>query len=240
MSNRHTKSIRQVITNLSNIDVLIPVAGLGKRMKSYGPKALIPIKYGQSILQRQLSIIDRTLSEYRLTLVCGFEAEKIIENSPEDAIKVENELYNQTNVVRSVGLGLRSIPDCKRLLLLNGDLVFSENAISSLSYDCSSIIVSAAYMSESEVGCIVNSKNHLEHMMYDLPDKWGQIVYLQGKELDILKRLACDKRNKKLFTFEVINKIIEEGGIFRCIDDPSVNIMDVDTSKDIKRAKEII
>ena len=51
MSYRHTKKVKATFDNITNIDVLIPAAGLGRRMKSYGPKALIPIKYGQNILK---------------------------------------------------------------------------------------------------------------------------------------------------------------------------------------------
>jgi CTP:molybdopterin cytidylyltransferase MocA len=38
----------------------------------------------------------------------------------------------------------------------------------------------------------------------------------------------------------MINKILESGGTFKCIKDKSIKIIDVDTSKDIKRAKDII
>jgi choline kinase len=219
---------------------MIPVAGLGKRMKSYGPKALIPIKYGQNILQRQLSIIDQTLVDYNLVLICGFEAEKMISCSPPNAIKVENELYEDTNVARSVAIGLRSIPNCNRLLLINGDLVFSENTIDSIDYNRSSVLVSDDCMSDSEVGCIVNSRGNLENMMYDLPKKWSQIAYFQDKELEMLRSIVCNRKNRKMFMFEIINKIIEEGGLFKCVEDPSIRIVDVDTSKDIKKAKDII
>lgn len=183
MSYRHTKKVKATFDNITNIDVLIPAAGLGRRMKSYGPKALIPIKYGQNILERQVNIIDQTLTKYSLVLVCGFEAEKLMNNSPANAVKVENELYEDTNVARSVGLGLRSIPNSSRVLFVNGDLVFTENAINAIDYSTSSIIVSDQQMSQGEVGCIISSRGNLENMMYDLPMKWGQIAYFKTKSL---------------------------------------------------------
>ena len=125
-----------------------------------------------------------------LILICGFEAEKMISSSPAGAIKVENELYEDTNIARSVAIGLRSIPNCNRLLLVNGDLVFSKNAISSIDYSRSSILASNDYMSDNEVGCIVNSRGNLENMMYDLPKKWAQIAYFQDKELYMLRSIA--------------------------------------------------
>jgi choline kinase len=219
---------------------MIPAAGLGKRMKSHGPKSLIPIKYGQRILDRQVSLIDDHFKDYNLVIICGFEADKLIDESPTNAIKVENELYENTNVARSIGLGLRAIPSSDRLLLINGDLVFTNNMIGSMSYDYSCLLVSDKFMGDGEVGCIINKKGYLENLMYDLPVKWCQIAYFQGKELEELRNIACQRKNKKLFAFEIINKIIDKGGSFKCIDDPSVKVIDVDTSKDIKRAKEII
>jgi choline kinase len=240
MSIRHTKKIKKALKTIGDLDILIPAAGLGKRMKSYGPKSLITIKYGQSILGRQLYLIDSSFKDYNLVLVCGFQADKLMESSPAEIIKVENELYESTNVCRSIGLGLRSIPRTKRLLIINGDLVFTENTIGSMSYDGSCVFVSKQSMNDGEVGCIINSKSNLENLMYDLPTKWCQIAYFEGKELEALKDIAWDRNNKKLFAFEVINKIIDRGGIFKCIDNPAAKVVDVDTSKDIKRAREII
>ena len=239
MSNRYIKKIKKSL-DTKGLDIMIPAAGLGKRMKSHGPKSLISIKYGQRILDRQVSLIDDYFTTYNLVIVCGFEADKLIAESPTSAIKVENELYENTNVARSIGLGLRAIPSSDRLLLINGDLVFTNNMIGAMSYDCSCIFVSDKFMGDGEVGCIINKKGYLENLMYDLPVKWCQIAYFQGKELEELRNIACQRKNKKLFTFEIINKIIDNGGSFKCLDDPSVKVIDVDTSKDIKRAKGII
>ena len=239
MSNRHIKKIKKSL-DAKGLDILIPAAGLGKRMKSHGPKSLIPIKYGQRILDRQVNLIDDYFKKYNLVIVCGFEADKLIAESPAEAIKIENELYENTNVARSISLGLRAIPSSKRLLLINGDLVFTDNMIGAMSYDYSCIFVSEQCMGDGEVGCIINEKGHLENLMYDLPVKWCQVAYFQGKELEELRNIACQRKNKKLFTFEIINKIIDRGGTFKCMKNPSVKVIDVDTSKDIKRAKEII
>ena len=241
MSTRHTKTIKRTYSKTAPIDVLIPSAGIGRRMRSHGPTSLIPIGNDQRILDRQIRDIDNFFKKgYKLVLVCGFEADKLMNSAPNDIIKVENELYEDTNICRSIGIGLRAISKTKRLLILNGDLVFTENTISSMSYDSSCLFVSEESMGENEVGCIINSEGNLENMMYDLPTKWCQISYFQGRELDLLKEISWNRKNKKLFTFEIINKIIEAGGSFRCVANPEAKVVDVDTSKDIKKAKEII
>ena len=90
------------------------------------------------------------------------------------------------------------------------------------------------------MGCIADGDHKLEHMMYDLPDKWGQIAYFQGLELGYLKEIVWNRNNSRLFGFEVINKIIERGGTFECQKTEKIKLIDVDTSKDIERARQVI
>ena len=85
-------------------------------------------------------------------------------------------------------------------------------------------------MTDEEVGCIVDEDGFLQNMMYDLPNKWAQVAVFNGEELKLLKQLCWDKKNYHKFGFEIINEIIEHS---KC------KVIDIDTSKDIERAKEI-
>ena len=76
--------------------------------------------------------------------------------------------------------------------------------------------------------------------MYDLPNKWGQIAVFVGKELGLLKQLCWDEKNYTKFGFEIINQILNKGGRFQCIQNPNIKIVDIDSSKDIQKAKEIL
>ena len=88
-TSRHISTITKPVgEEEERIFILIPCAGAGKRMKSYGPKGLVEIKYGQSILGRQLSLISSNFKNYKTVIVSGFESEKIIMNSPAEAVKV--------------------------------------------------------------------------------------------------------------------------------------------------------
>ena len=58
--------------------------------------------------------------------------------------------------------------------------------------------------------------------------------------MDYLKEVVWDRTNNKLFGFEIINKIIEKGGRFKCDYIEDIKIVDVDTSKDIQRATQIL
>ena len=62
-----------MIKNNKKMTVIIPAAGAGRRMKSYGPKCLIDLTPNQTILDRQLEIINNTFKRTEIILVCGFE-----------------------------------------------------------------------------------------------------------------------------------------------------------------------
>ena len=94
-------------------------------------------------------------------------------------------------------------------------------------------------MTEEEVGCIIDDNGFLQNMMYDLPNKWAQIAVFKGQELKLLKQLCWDKKNFHKFGFEIINEIIDKGGSFTCLNNRKCKVIDIDTSKDIERAKEI-
>lgn len=234
MSIKYIKNINQK----TPIDVVIPAAGLGKRMKSYGPKPLIKLKNGCRIIDNQLKIIKSIIPNANIILVCGFEAISLMNNTPSDIIKVENEHYETTNVVRSIGMGLRA---CQRdVLILYGDLVFNSETIENMNFNKSSLFASPNIMKNSEVGCIVNNKGKVENLMYDLDNKWGQIIFLKSRELDIFKKICWNPDNYNMFGFEAINEMVSNGGVISACSDDDARIIDIDSSKDLEKVREII
>jgi len=222
-----------------HITVIIPAAGIGRRMKSYGPKPLIMI--GEStIINNQIGIIRSHLNPKDIILICGFRADKLMNETSDSIVKIENESYQDSNVTRSIGMGLRAIRGADVVVVVYGDLVFNPAAIESLTLEKSCIIVDTEHMGASEVGCIIDREGNLANMMYDLPIKWGQIAVFKNRELKLLKELCWDKRNYRKFGFEIINRIIERDGVFECIQNEDIKIVDIDTSKDIQTAIGIL
>lgn len=217
-------------------EIIIPAAGIGKRMKTYGPKALIDIN-NTSIINRQLQLLHKVFTNFRVILVCGFKADRLMNNTSHDIIKVENTQFESTNVVRSIGVGLRAaISD--HVLIIYGDLVFNEAALA-VKFDESCLILDESQtMSNEEVGCVTNN-GIVENLCYDLPQKWGQIVYLQDRELWQMRQFCYNRANGKMFGFEAINHVIGAGGKFKAMFPPNSYIIDVDTVKDIAKAREI-
>ena len=221
----------------TNITVIIPSAGEGRRMKSYGPKSLIDLTK-ENILQRQIRIINKVLDNVSFIMVAGFDCDKLMDSCPDYFLKIENENYGITNVSRSIAMALRAVKT-ERVLIVYGDLVFNERALSIMDYSTSCTSASNDEHRQHEVGCIVDADGNITNMMYDLETKWNQIIYLEGRELHIFKKECQERKNKKLFGFEILNKVIDRGGKIKCIVDNSIEVVDIDTSKDLLRANNI-
>lgn len=224
-----------------NISIIIPAAGIGKRMKLGGAKSLIDINQYENIINRQLRILKKRFTNAEYVLVVGFEADKVIKNTPNEIIKVENERYETTNVVRSINIGLNACTK-NNVLIVYGDLIFDENILDSFVPSSSQVFVTSfsCEANNEEVGCTYSNKNmRLENIYWDLPNKWSQIIYLQGYELELFKKLASNRDNEKLYGFELINFIIDRGGRFDIFASKSI-CFDIDCNKDLLFARKIL
>lgn len=219
--------------------IIIPAAGMGKRMKSYGPKSLIKVDDNNTILDRQISIIRYTFNNPEIILVGGFEFEKIQKHTKNKRLKlVKNEDFETTNVMSSIKIGL-SHASYNDIIIIYGDLVFNTNCLKAPFGSYSIALLDNSYMSDDEVGCIIQDKE-IRNMMYDLPNKWAQIVYLTGNELDLLKQICQNSKYDAYFGFEILNIIINSGGNIKSYLPKNSKVTDIDTSKDLKKISSII
>jgi len=237
MPRRYSRNIKQDL-NFSELDIIIPAAGLGKRMKSYGTKSLIKVYKEKTILDLQLEKINKIFPKANIILITGFKSDELMENSPDNIVKIENESYHSTNVARSIGIGLRASKN--NVLVIYGDLVFNNQCLECIRFNHSGIVASKNLMKKNEVGCTVNNKLAVENMMYDLEVKWGQISFFKGYELKLLKKICWNPNNYNLFGFEVINNIINYGGSMNVFNDKDAKVIDIDSYKDIELVKGII
>jgi hypothetical protein len=222
--------------------VIIPAAGMGSRMKSYGPKSMLKIKPDVTILDNQLKNIYKNLPKVEIIVVHGFEGHRVHrEYSNRPNVKcVANPQYETSNVVNSIGVGLQHITT-DRVIVIYGDLVFNSHTLQAPFGDDSMVIIDRdnGCMGKDEVGCVVHN-NILSRMMYSLPLKWAQIAYFQSKELGLLRKLCAKPEYGMYFGFEIINMIINNGGVFKTYSSKHNKILDVDSSKDLLSAAEII
>lgn len=222
----------------NDLSIIIPVAGLGKRMKAYGPKAAIKISDDDTVLTRQIKIFKTIFPKANIIVICGFQKEKIHELIEDNAKCIENKRYKDSNICLSIKIGLDFLKN-KKILIVNGDLVFSNEIFLNMpkNYSWAAIDTNLNQRS-SEVGVNIVD-NVITNFCYGLNPKWGHIMYLTGKEFEIFKELISKETSDKKFSFEILNDVIDLGGLIK----PQINkkwkLVEIDTSKDISRAKKL-
>lgn len=219
--------------NFPPIQVIILAAGLGSRTRSYEPRCLL--KYnGKTILDNQIDIINSIFNKCEISIVCGFDINKIIRKVNKQARIIENQSYENTNNGESLKIAVNnSMLD--NILFLHGDLVISEDLFQNITLNKSFLLVdSGKQIEDKEVGVTIVNGNATV-LSYSLPVKWCQIAFLAEEEVNILRKLILrnDFNPKFMLTFEIINKIIENNGNFKCIDIGNSFIKEIDSLKDI-------
>lgn len=213
------------------MNFLILSSGLGWRIKSYEPRCMISVS-GKSLLQRQVDQI-RQVENSQCYLSYGYKPSIVKKFATSLGVTpINNKEYANTNQIESIRLFLSKV-NTSGVFILHGDLVFSTD-LKSFDYSSSFVLYnSECCFKNSEVGININD-GYVHNLSYGLDTKWSQMFYVTGKELDILKNL-CMKDNKYFLTFEVINYIIQNGGIFKAV--PFIGkIYELDTVEEIKNA----
>lgn len=238
--------MKRIITTPVNLpdrkpkSIVIPAAGFGGRMKSYGPKSLLEIREGTRIIDNQLKHIYKYFHKPQIVVVAGYNWHKVREalNQKRNVKVVHNENWEHTNVAASIRIGLRHTLH-RNTVILHGDLVFNAWTLRAPFGNHSFILTdSSGLMKQEEVGCTVVN-NRVEQLMFDLPLKWAQISYFTGKERDLLDKV-CNKKYDKYFNFELLNMIIESGGNFAAHTNKRMKITDIDSSKDLATVEKIL
>ena len=97
---KHVKKIHEQKHNVL-VNVIIPPAGVGRRMKSYGCKSLLTIN-NEKLIDIQLKHITNVFEKHEVILITGFDSDRLINHSPSNLIKIENEKYYENNVVINI------------------------------------------------------------------------------------------------------------------------------------------
>lgn len=224
----------------NDLTIVIPAAGLGRRMKSYGPKCLLDVGNGQILLKRQLEILRTLFPVAEVVLVLGFEAEKVYRIIPNYVTVVENKLFDDTNVIGSISLALEmSQQKHNNILLVYGDLVFNNAALSFPHTESTIVVDNRKQMRDCEVGVTVID-SYASQFAYSLNTKWCQIAYLMDKEAEFFRAAVADPRYRRYFGYEILNMLLNKDYNLKAIEPAGTRITEIDTSRDIDTARSMI
>lgn len=224
------------------MNVVIPAAGLGKRMRSFGPKALIPLN-DETVLARQVRLIRNAYPKSKIVVVAGFESDRV-KKACKELKRVccrINEDFETCNVAYSISQGLKCISSREGALVVYGDLVFSEKVFENIDKRESCVVIDScdSERRQGEVGVTVVD-GQVTTFSFGLPWKWSQFAYLAPFEKGLFQEIANEPHRKRQYGYEILNEIIERGGRFKALMMPQGNLLaEIDTSKDIAHALQI-
>jgi len=235
-SNRFTtfaKKLSPGTTDQNFLSVVIPAAGMGHRMKSYGPKCLLHTGTEYTIIERIIHNVYQTYPHSDIVVIVGFDADKVIKTLPRNIRIVENQLYEDTNVVESLRLALNNIVH-DNVLVIYGDLIFNPETLLGLAEgeSCAVVDTKNRFKNEEIGATIVDSG--ITNFAYGLDTKWAQIIYLTGQELVLFRELCLDRKRGRMYPFELLNIVINKGGKIKAVEPNEMDIMEVDSLRDLE------
>lgn len=228
--NRYTRKIKRSKFP-ETVDVIILTAGIGAKVKSCEPRSLLKVN-GTTLIEHQITVIQDLFPKSNIITVAGYDINKIIRKISTKTRIVENQIYQDSNSGESLRIGVNN-SNADGLLILHGDLYFDSEIFEKVKFEESFLFCNNSFH-EKEVGINIID-GYISVLSYGLDLKWSQIAFLRNNEVNILRRILIknDFETKYLLSFEIINKIIENGGKFKAVHNEHNKIKELDTMKDI-------
>ena len=229
-----TSTKKNIKPGHGEISVIIPAAGMGYRMKSYGPKALVNLYEDVSLIKRQVELIWSVYPKADIFIVVGFEAEKIRNELEGYPVRfIFNPIHETTNVLYSISLAIQATISSE-IIIVYGDLIFNEVAIRNLRGVSRVVVDNKGLMKKEEVGVIIED-GEIQNFSFGLDKKWAQITYLTGKELDIFREVCLKSETSQWLGYEALNYVLEKGGKIESVNPRSLKILEIDFAKDLEK-----
>ncbi len=233
-----TRSIGAGKNKENGLSIIILGGQAGYRMRSYGNKSLLRDKYNKTVIENQTEIFGLYFPHSEIILTTGFEADKVIRNTPKGVRIVENQLFEKTNEVEEARLAVNNAM-YDSVLLVFGDIYFNQALMRDFQNKESTILVDdKEEMLANDVGVRIVD-NYATIFSYGiLTPRWTKIVYLTGKEFKIFKQFVSDRNNANLFLFEALNFVLDKNGQLKTQKTHySHEIIHLDTSEEVQKIK---
>ena len=211
--------------NKERLTVIILTSFPKYRLKAQGPPCLFPVNTKQNIIDAQLYTISQSFTNYEVVVVTGYQSDRVINYLGTATRIVENQTFDKLNFLEEIKLAINNC-DKRSALFIKGDVIFDKNSLESVTSNGSCVVVNNDDSLDEEVGIIIDD-NIVSTFAYGLDNKWSGIVYLSGYEFDSLLKVANMKNKSKLYFFEALNLVIENGGKFNVINNPNSNVKKV-------------
>ena len=209
---RFTHKIHDIgIGKDSYLSVVIIGSKPNHLMRGYGPPYLIKDKKGETILENQVKVLKAEFPQIEIVVVGGFEFDKLLKSKTTSIRLVENQLYEESNDIEDLRLGINN-SQYDNVLVLFSDIYF--NNLTDICLKSTLLVDGNEKLTENDIGTtIVDNKATILSMGIESP-KWAKVAFFTDKESKLLRQFISNRANGKLFLWEAINFILERGGQF--------------------------
>lgn len=223
------------------IDILLISPEITKGMKSIGPKCLLPLKKNLTVIEYQISQLQK-IKPSKITLNIGFEHEKILNTLYR--YKTINYLINDQYAITNQASNLISYIQKHKpseLLVYSSGLLIKNNIIlkNQLYHNNNSckLFILNKHKHNFDIGC--SNMPNPDYLFYDMPESWAEICYLNQQAIELLINYS-ESVFDQMYLFEVINFLLQKNISFDKIHINKSNIMKIQTTKDLPTARLFI
>lgn len=228
------------MSNKKKPQVIILLAGMGSRLGRPHPKSLTPLNNGESILSRQIRILNGL--NLSVCGVVGFKKDLIMEAAP-DLLFAYNTNYDTTNTSKSLLCAMSHIHD-RDVLWLNGDVVFHPEIIELiLNSETSAVAVNNARVAEEEIKYTLNSNGYINAISKQVENALGEalgINLVKAQHLEAFKEKLAEVDDQDYFERGMELLIEDLGDVFKPVDVGERGCVEVDFDDDLEMARNLV
>jgi choline kinase len=231
---------------------IILAAGMGKRLMQVSdgkPKSMIMIN-NKSIIQRQLESC-RAVGIEDFVFVLGYKKTELQKHilkfiPPENALFVENPIYDKTNTLYSLYLTRDHFDD--DFIYFNADVLFKSELLEKIIGESkhSQLLLETKSCKEEEVKMIVDSEMRIWHISKTLPVNQcaGEFIGIGKFKKEILTKFAAflkygvDQGQANNY-FEYAVDLLAKEAILEAVPTGGIPCIEIDFPEDLIRAREM-
>lgn len=190
-------------------NAILLVSDITKGMKSIGSKSLLNISKASTVIEYQIQYLKKFYNPIDIYICVGFEHEKIIKitNKYKNIHYIYHDEYETDNQTGSLVHCLKNTNINNALVINNGVLLLDKMPIDS---DLTSIFITNKILkTDFDIGS--SNQTDIRYLFYDLPNKWLECIFLNNESITKILEISKKTHYKKLFLFEMINLLIENG-----------------------------
>lgn len=112
------------------MEYIILAAGVGSRLYPYtknSPKCLVKVTENETVIERGLRLIKKYDNDAHVTVVLGFQYQRIIDILKDKCDYIVNPFYKVTNSIASLWFARNILKKKKTTVIMNADIVFSDS-----------------------------------------------------------------------------------------------------------------